>query len=106
MTRNQIGDLQIAFPHHGDGFGYGFGVLTARGKTEAFRRASYDDAATVGTFSWGGIFNTYFWADPERRVIGILMTQIYPSDHLKLREDFKRLTYEALMSRQGAPSGR
>jgi CubicO group peptidase (beta-lactamase class C family) len=104
MTRNQIGDLQIAFSHHGDGFGYGFGVLTARGKTEAFRRASYDDVATAGTFSWGGIFNTYFWADPERRVIGILMTQIYPSDHLKLREDFKRLTYEAMMSQEGAPA--
>ena len=54
MTRNQIGDLRIAFPNHGDGFGFGFGVLTDRGKTEAFRRAAYDDVATVGTFSWGG----------------------------------------------------
>jgi putative heme-binding domain-containing protein len=96
MTRNQIGDLTIAFPNHGDGFGHGFGVLTDRGKTEAFRRTAYDDVATVGTFSWGGIFNTYFWADPERRMIGIVMTQIYPSDHLKLREEVKRLAYQAL----------
>ncbi len=100
MTRNHIGDLRIAFPNHGDGFGYGFGVLTDRGKTEAFRRAVYDDVATVGTFSWGGIFNTYFWADPERQMIGILMTQVYPSDHLKLREEFKRLAYGAI-----APAG-
>ncbi len=96
MTRNQIGDLMITFPNHGDGFGFGFGVLTDRGKTEAFRRAAYDDVASVGTFSWGGIFNTYFWADPDRQMIGILMTQVYPSDHLKLREETKRLAYEAL----------
>ena len=44
----------------------------------------------------GGIFNTYFWADPDRQMIGILMTQVYPSDHLKLREEIKRLAYEAM----------
>ena len=71
-------------------------MLTARGKTEAFRRSAYDDVATVGTYSWGGLFHTYFWADPDRQMIGILMTQIYPSDHLRLREEFKRLAYEAL----------
>ena len=52
--------------------------------------------AGVGTYSWGGIFYTYFWVDPRRELIGILMTQLYPSDHLKLRERFKALTYEAL----------
>ena len=96
MTRNQIGGLRISFPNHGDGFGYGFGVLTNRGKTEEFRRTVYNDVATVGTYSWGGIFNTYFWADPQRQMIGILMTQLYPSDHLKLREEFKRHVYEGL----------
>jgi putative heme-binding domain-containing protein len=99
MTRNHIGDLQIAFPNHGDGFGFGFGVLTARGKDEVFRRARYDDVATIGTYSWGGIFDTYFWVDPTREMAGILMTQLYPSDHLRLREEFKRLTYEALSAR-------
>jgi CubicO group peptidase (beta-lactamase class C family) len=103
MSRNQIGQLQIGFPHHGDAFGYGFGVLTARGKTEAFRRASYDDVASVGTLSWGGAFNSYFWVDPERRLIGILMTQIYPSDHLKVREQFKRFVYEAMTSERVRP---
>lgn len=96
MTANQIGNLRVTFPNHGDAFGYGFGVLTPRGKTEEFRRSAYDDVATVGTYSWGGIFNTFFWADPERQMLGILMTQVYPSDHLPLRETFKRLTYEAL----------
>ena len=33
-------------------------------------------------------------------MIGILMTQVYPSDHLKLREEFKRLAYEATRRRR------
>jgi CubicO group peptidase (beta-lactamase class C family) len=88
MTRNQIGDLLIPFPSHGDAFGYGFGILTDRGKDQ--------DPSAVGSYSWGGLFYTYFWVDPQNDLIGILMTQVHPSDHLKLREEFKKLTYEAL----------
>ena len=28
--------------------------------------------------SWGGIFNTYYWLDPAKRVTGLIMTQILP----------------------------
>lgn len=88
MTQNQIGDLRVAFPGHGDGFGYGFGVLTERGVPE--------DRARVGTYSWGGIFNTYYWVDPQEEMIGLLMLQVFPKDHLSTREDFKRMAYEAI----------
>ena len=90
MTRNQIGDLKVALSGHGDGFGYGFGVVTAADQPK--------EIASVGTFSWGGIYNTYFWVDPEKQLVGVLMTQLYPYDHLSIRDDFKRLTYEALAS--------
>ncbi|RMF37486.1 MAG: hypothetical protein D6753_17485, partial [Planctomycetota bacterium] len=88
MTQNHIGDLRVPFPGHGDGFGFGFGVLTDRGKNE--------DVASVGSYSWGGIFNTYFWVDPQQQLIGVLMTQLFPYDHLSLREDFKQLAYAAI----------
>ena len=88
MTRNQIGDSQIPFSGHGDGFGFGFGVVTDKGAGA--------DEASVGSFSWGGVFNTYFWVDPQEQLIGVLMTQLFPYDHLKLRADFKRLAYEAI----------
>lgn len=88
MTSNQIGDMQIPFPGHGDGFGFGFGVVTDKGANA--------DNASVGSFSWGGIFNTYFWVDPQEQLIGVLMTQLFPYDHLDLREQFKRLTYESI----------
>ena len=88
MTRSQIGDLTIPFGGHGDGFGYGFGVLTNRGYA--------DDVASVATYSWGGVFNTYFWVDPQEQLIGVLMTQLFPYDHLDLRAEFKRLAYDAI----------
>ncbi len=90
MTRNQIGDKQIGFSVHGDGFGYGFGVVTGREKPPS--------PASVGSYSWGGIFNTFFWVDPHRQLIGILMTQLYPFDHLTLWKDFQAKVYEDLNS--------
>jgi CubicO group peptidase (beta-lactamase class C family) len=87
MTHDQVGGLPLWIPMHGFGFGYGFGVTTQPAT------ATEDP---VGNFSWGGIYYTDFWADPQHKVIGIMMTQIYPSDHLKLRDKFHRLVNEAI----------
>jgi CubicO group peptidase (beta-lactamase class C family) len=89
MTRSQIGERQLALGNHGDTFGYGFGVVTERGRSTA--------VASVGSYSWGGAFNTFFWVDPQRELLGVLMTQVNPYNQLKLRDEFQRLTYEALM---------
>ena len=60
MTQNQIGRMTVPFAGHGDGFGLGFGVLTQRGRNT--------DVASAGTYSWGGIFNSYYWVDPAEGV--------------------------------------
>jgi CubicO group peptidase (beta-lactamase class C family) len=88
LTTNQIGKFSIGAGPHGDKFGYGFGVVTDAGKDQ--------DGASVGSFSWGGLFYTYFWADPQKKLVGVLMTQIYPNAQLPLRTDFKKRVYEAL----------
>ena len=84
MTSNQIGDLKFMSPT--DRFGYGFGIVAA---------ASKDQPASVGSYSWGGFYNTGFWVDPQNKLVGVLMTQIYPSD-FTLQGDFKKLAYAAL----------
>lgn len=89
MTKNQIGDMTIYLPGHGDGFGFGFGVVTDRG--------SDTNEFSVGSYSWGGIFNTYFWVDPRKELVGLLMTQVFPNDHLKTRDEFRRQVYAALI---------
>ncbi|MGE0758511.1 MAG: serine hydrolase [Pirellulaceae bacterium] len=90
MTQNQIGELTVTLGGHGSRFGWGFAVKSAAGE---------GDPASVGTYSWGGIFNTFFFVDPQEELVGVLMTQIYPHDHLSLRSDFQRLTYAALSER-------
>ena len=54
---------------------------------------------SAGTVSWGGIFNTYYWIDPAKRVTGLIMTQILPFADprtLKLYGQFESGVYDAL----------
>ena len=41
-------------------------------------RSRGPNGRSAGTVSWGGIFNTYYWLDPARKVTGLIMTQILP----------------------------
>ena len=84
MTSNQIGDLEFMAPTMR--FGYGFGIWAGAGK---------DQVAAVGSYGWGGFYSTMFWVDPEKKLVGVLMTQLFPGDHLTLHEDFKKLAYAA-----------
>jgi putative heme-binding domain-containing protein len=86
MTTDHIAPLEIAFTEHGHGFGYGFGIITPSGP----------GPTSLGSFSWGGAFNTMFWVDPQRDLIGVLMTQLLPSDHKTFRNDYQKRAYEAL----------
>lgn len=87
MTSNRIGDLEILFKIHGDKFGLGFGVLSAAVKEATGAPES------AGSYSWGGIFHTYFWVDPRQELIGLVLTQLYPFGHLSLWADFKSVVY-------------
>jgi methyl acetate hydrolase len=54
---------------------------------------------SAGTVSWGGLFNTYYWLDPARKVTGLIMTQVLPFADprvLKLYGRFEASVYEAL----------
>jgi len=62
---NQIGDL---WGDAGRYYGLAFAVVDQKGQDEG-------GIGSVGTFSWGGYFNTQYFADPEEQIIGILMKQ-------------------------------
>jgi methyl acetate hydrolase len=54
---------------------------------------------SAGTVSWGGIYNTYYWLDPGRRVAGVILTQILPfadARVLGLYGRFERAIYDVL----------
>lgn len=65
MMANQIGDL---WEDSGAYYGLAFGVLDEKGQGKGGR-------GSIGTFDWGGYFNTQYFADPEEEIIGILMKQ-------------------------------
>jgi methyl acetate hydrolase len=52
----------------------------------------------AGSWSWAGMYNTYFWVDPARRITGLILTQILPfcdQPVLDLFADFERAIYDA-----------
>ncbi|WP_422082288.1 serine hydrolase domain-containing protein [Ulvibacterium sp.] len=62
---NQTGDLWGDDIKH---YGLAFGVVTPKGQ-------DHGGEGSVGTFDWGGYFNTQYFADPQENIIGILMKQ-------------------------------
>jgi CubicO group peptidase (beta-lactamase class C family) len=59
------------------------------------------EARSAGSLTWAGIFNTYYWIDPTRRVTGLIMTQVLPfadQTAVKLYGQFERGVYSALKS--------
>jgi CubicO group peptidase (beta-lactamase class C family) len=74
MMSNQIGNL---WGIDSKEF-YGLAFMVQSKKGEAFGGNGSD-----GTFSWGGYFNTQYFADPKEQIIGILLKQtqkIKPED--------------------------
>jgi len=94
MTTNHLPDEMIPIevpPHtlHGCGFGLGFRILV--NVAQAGRLAS------EGEFGWGGGASTSFFVDPREQLTGLLLTQLMPSRYYPIREEFKVLTYQALV---------
>ena len=69
------------------GWGYG-GSVRARVKP--------GDLGSVGTYTWNGGTGTYYWIDPERRLIGILFTPVRPPSPWELLLEFEEAVYRAL----------
>lgn len=59
------------------------------------------DGQSANSLTWAGIFNTYYWIDPSKRVTATIMTQVLPfADHASVRlyGQFERGIYNALKS--------
>ena len=65
MMSNQVGDL---LKGSGRYYGLAFGVVDQEGQNNGGN-------GSIGTFVWGGYFNTQYLADPEEKIIAIIMKQ-------------------------------
>lgn len=65
IMSNQVGDL---LGNGGKDYGLAFGLVDPNGVAQG-------GIGSLGTFDWGGYFNTQYFADPVTKTIGILMKQ-------------------------------
>lgn len=83
---NQTGDL---FSGEHEFYGLVFGVVSQRGQ-------DLGGIGSVGTFDWGGYFNTQYFADPKEQVIGILMKQIQGDVSDETGWKFRQMVFAAV----------
>ena len=80
MLTNQLGALRPAF-------GLGFEL--------EIPETDYRTPLSIGSFSWSGAFNTWYWADPQEHLIGLIFTNT-SGETTSLGDPFKALVYSAL----------
>ncbi len=86
MMQNQIGNL---FPDAGRHYGLAFGILNEKGVASGGK-------GSLGTFDWGGYFNTQYFADPKEKIIGILMKQTQATSSDNTAWKFKLLVEQSI----------
>jgi CubicO group peptidase (beta-lactamase class C family) len=87
IMANQTGDLM---GRNGEQcYGLVFGVLTGDGHAKGGKGA-------VGTFQWGGYFNTQYFADPREKLIGVIMKQTQGPISDTTGDLFRQLALQAI----------
>ncbi len=82
---NQIGDIWDG----GKYYGLAFGIINQKGQDAG-------GEGSLGTFDWGGYFNTQYFADPKEQVIGILMKQTQGEAQDETGWKFRQMVFAAI----------
>jgi CubicO group peptidase (beta-lactamase class C family) len=87
MSSSHTGTL---FNEGRTGFGLGFEVVEHVGRS--------GEHGSVGLLSWGGAYHTDFWADPQEKLVAVLMTQLLPATGSDLHGKFRALVYQSIVA--------
>jgi methyl acetate hydrolase len=104
MMTNQIGDLgagkmksfdpatsaDVDFhPGHTERWGLGFLTNTT----------AYSGGRSAGSLAWAGLYNTFYWIDPKRRLCAVILMQYLPfvdKEAIGMLNDFELAVYRNL----------
>ena len=86
MTTNMVGTRLSP-----DGLGFGLGFLTVD------RAGAGNNPHSLGSFGWGGAYQTDYDVDPLQGLVIVLMTQNLPGVPIDLGGRFASLVYQALV---------
>jgi CubicO group peptidase (beta-lactamase class C family) len=87
MMLNQVGDLRGATAT--ESYNLAFGLITEKGVLKG-------GSGSENTFTWGGYFNTNYFADPKEKIIGVIMKQTQQINDDNNSGKFKALIMQAI----------
>jgi len=101
MNQNQIGDIaaglaKTAIPERSNDIDLFPGIPCRWGLAYMITMQPGPNGRSAGSLTWGGIFNTYYWLDPQKQIAGVYLAQILPfADAAALRAygDFEKAVY-------------
>jgi methyl acetate hydrolase len=104
MSENQIGNLEVGIlkttnPALSNDVNFFPGVRLRWGLGHMINIDPVPHGRKVGSLTWAGLFNTYYWIDPTMRIAGVIMMQILPfadRQALKAYRQFERGICHAL----------
>jgi CubicO group peptidase (beta-lactamase class C family) len=110
MMTNQIGELSAGKmksfkpdtssdvdiqPGQTEKWGLGFLINTT----------PYSGGRSTGSLAWAGLYNTFYWIDPKRRMCAVILMQFLPfvdREAIGMLDDFERSVYSLLSPRTAA----
>jgi methyl acetate hydrolase len=87
MGQNQIGDINAGLwkttnPQLTNDLDFFPGIPCKWGLGYMINTLPGPNGRSAGSLTWGGIYNTYYWLDPQKRIAGVFLTQLLPfADH-------------------------
>src|SRR5436190_6727254 len=107
INHNQVGDLQAGLlpsivPDRAHDFELFPGMKVRWGLAYMLNLEPGPNGRSADSGSWAGIFNSYYWLDPARRVAGVILAQFLPFADpamLRLYGQFERGVYALLEAR-------
>ena len=72
------GDLDTVWPDRSNDVRFFPGMVKRWGLAGLLTTERAPTGRSAGSWAWAGLYNTYFWVDPARRIAGLLLTQLLP----------------------------
>ena len=86
ILSNQIGDI---WADQGAGHGLAFKVVGEGASAKGGQ-------GSPGTFEWGGYFNTQYFADPQQKLIGIILKQTLGTNNDQTAWKFRNIVFSSV----------
>jgi methyl acetate hydrolase len=99
IDKIEVGVLRTTVPAFSNDVDFFPGISLKWGFGHMINMQAGPDGRSAGSLTWGGLFNTYYWIDPSRRIAAVFMTQVFPfadDRTLRIYRQFERGIYGAV----------